>query len=113
MLQARDHFERQQPGEKRIIEYIISISDPSERRAALDKAVTPGPTRFTDTHDYLWATPQVGSACVCVRVGGCVVRVQGVVDLGRGCALRLCWLRDQQQHWGCKKWNLASACATS
>lgn len=78
--QARDHFERQQPAEKRIIEYICSIPDPAERRAALDKAVEPGPTRYTDTHDYLWATPQVGSAypdvhvhgtatCVCVCVG--------------------------------------------
>ncbi|GFR51166.1 hypothetical protein Agub_g13524, partial [Astrephomene gubernaculifera] len=55
---ARDHFDRQQPAEKRIIEYILSVSDPTERRNLLDKAVTPGPTRATDTHDYLYSTPQ-------------------------------------------------------
>lgn len=55
---ARDHFDRQQPAEKRIIEYIISVSDPQERRNMLDKAVTPGPVRATETHDYLYSTPQ-------------------------------------------------------
>jgi len=56
--QARDYFERRQPSEKRIIEYLVSITDPTERRNQLDKAVTPGPTPMTDTHDYMWSTPQ-------------------------------------------------------
>ncbi len=42
---ARDYFDRQQPAEKRIIEYLCSIPDPQERRNQLDQAVTPGPTR--------------------------------------------------------------------
>jgi hypothetical protein len=29
--QARDHFERQQPKEKRILEYLLTIRDPVER----------------------------------------------------------------------------------
>jgi hypothetical protein len=37
---------RQQPVEKRVIEYLISIPDPTERRNQLDQAVTPGPTRW-------------------------------------------------------------------
>eukprot|EP00798_Chlamydomonas_sp_ICE-L_P027497 gene27497-4806_t len=46
---ARDHFDREKSAEKRIIE---------ERSRMLDEAVTPGPTRFTDTHDYMYSTPQ-------------------------------------------------------
>lgn len=30
--QARDHFDRQQPKEKRILEYLLTIRDPTERR---------------------------------------------------------------------------------
>ncbi|GAX73760.1 hypothetical protein CEUSTIGMA_g1211.t1 [Chlamydomonas eustigma] len=56
--QARDHFERQQPKEKRILEYLLTIRDPVERTNQLDKAITPGPTPNTDTHDYMWTTPQ-------------------------------------------------------
>lgn len=107
--QARDHFDRQQPKEKRILEYLLTIRDPTERRCVncltwvqvalqlqqqrddcaanglvvmgtqhaeccwhqlppvllvcrcsnqLDKAVTPGPTRTTDSHDYMWTTPE-------------------------------------------------------
>jgi len=56
--QARDYFDRQKPSEQRILEYLISISDPSERSRQLDDAVTPGPTRLTDTHDYMYSTPQ-------------------------------------------------------
>ncbi|PNH08823.1 hypothetical protein TSOC_004608 [Tetrabaena socialis] len=55
---ARDYFDRQQPAEKRIIEYIITITDPTERRNMLEKAITPGPVRATETHDYLYSTPQ-------------------------------------------------------
>ncbi|MEW5304685.1 MAG: hypothetical protein WDW36_007278 [Sanguina aurantia] len=55
---ARDQFDRQQPKEKRILEYLCTISDPLERRSQLDKAVTPGPTPATDSHDYLYSTPQ-------------------------------------------------------
>ncbi len=85
---ARDYFDRQQPVEKRIIEYLLTIPDPQERRNQLDAAITPGPTRSvdedgvmlrdaasvkcrkpyrmsrhntrraTDTHDYMWSTPQ-------------------------------------------------------
>lgn len=29
--QARDHFDRQQPKEKRILEYLLTIRDPVER----------------------------------------------------------------------------------
>lgn len=29
-----------------------------ERSSQLDKAVSPGPTRSTDTHDYMWTTPE-------------------------------------------------------
>ena len=29
---ARDHFDRQQPKEKRILEYLLTIRDPLERR---------------------------------------------------------------------------------
>uniref|UniRef100_A0A7S3QLQ9 Uncharacterized protein n=1 Tax=Dunaliella tertiolecta TaxID=3047 RepID=A0A7S3QLQ9_DUNTE len=54
---ARDHFDRQQPVEKRVIEYLVSIPDPAERRTQLDNALTPGPSRGTDTHDYMWTTP--------------------------------------------------------
>ena len=46
-MQARDYFERQQPPEKRIIEYLVSIPDPTERSRLLDQALTPGPTRYT------------------------------------------------------------------
>ncbi len=28
---ARDHFDRQQPKEKRILEYLLTIRDPTER----------------------------------------------------------------------------------
>jgi hypothetical protein len=42
---ARDYFDRQQPAEKRIIEYLCSIPDPAERRNQLGAALTPGPTR--------------------------------------------------------------------
>jgi hypothetical protein len=38
-------------------EYLITIRDTSERSRQLDAAVTPGPTKFTDSHDYLWSTP--------------------------------------------------------
>ncbi|GLI70397.1 hypothetical protein VaNZ11_015180 [Volvox africanus] len=55
---ARDHFDRQQPAEKRIIEYLLNVVDPTERRNMLDQAVTPGPVRATETHDYLYSTPQ-------------------------------------------------------
>ncbi|PNW69832.1 hypothetical protein CHLRE_18g748397v5 [Chlamydomonas reinhardtii] len=55
---ARDHFDRQQPAEKRIIEYLLTVTDPTERRNLLDKAITPGPIRMTETHDYLYSTPQ-------------------------------------------------------
>ncbi|GLC45942.1 hypothetical protein PLESTF_000714900 [Pleodorina starrii] len=55
---ARDHFDRQQPAEKRIIEYLLQVSDPMERRNMLDQATTPGPVRATETHDYLYSTPE-------------------------------------------------------
>ncbi|GIL63110.1 hypothetical protein Vafri_17236 [Volvox africanus] len=55
---ARDHFDRQQPAEKRIIEYLLNVVDPTDRRNMLDQAVTPGPVRATETHDYLYSTPQ-------------------------------------------------------
>jgi len=42
---ARDHFDRQQPVEKRVIEYLCSIPDPAERRTQMDNAFTPGPSR--------------------------------------------------------------------
>ena len=38
-------------------EYLITLRDPSERSRQLDQAVTPGPTKYTDSHDYLWSTP--------------------------------------------------------
>lgn len=57
-IRAKDYFDRQQPKEKRIIEYLLSIADPMERTAQLDKAVTPGPEHFGDTHDWMWSTPQ-------------------------------------------------------
>eukprot|EP00878_Enallax_costatus_P046516 GHUV01056613.1.p1 GENE.GHUV01056613.1~~GHUV01056613.1.p1 ORF type:complete len:152 (-),score=32.18 GHUV01056613.1:83-538(-) len=56
-VRARDYFDRQQPAEKRILEYLVTIRDRSERSRQLDAAVTPGPTRFTDSHDYLYSTP--------------------------------------------------------
>ncbi|KAJ9510209.1 hypothetical protein QJQ45_015697, partial [Haematococcus lacustris] len=55
---AKDQFDRQQPAEKRILEYLMTIKDPAERRRQLDMAITPGPTRATETHDYMWSTPQ-------------------------------------------------------
>eukprot|EP00198_Chlamydomonas_reinhardtii_P005913 XP_001695249.1 predicted protein [Chlamydomonas reinhardtii] len=55
---ARDHFDRQQPADPRIIEYLLTVTDPTERRNLLDKAITPGPIRMTETHDYLYSTPQ-------------------------------------------------------
>ncbi|GIM11879.1 hypothetical protein Vretimale_15350 [Volvox reticuliferus] len=55
---ARDYFDRQQPAEKRIIEYLLNVVDPTERRNMMDQAVTPGPVRATETHDYLYSTPQ-------------------------------------------------------
>lgn len=56
-VRARDHFDRQQPQEKRILEYLVSIRDRSERSKLLDQAITPGPVRGTDSHDYLYSTP--------------------------------------------------------
>jgi hypothetical protein len=56
-VRARDYFDRQQPKEKRILEYLVTMRDRTERSRMLDQAVTPGPTRFTDSHDYLWSTP--------------------------------------------------------
>jgi hypothetical protein len=56
-IRAKDYFDRQQPKEKRILEYLMQIADPLERSAQLDKAVTPGPEHFGDTHDYFWTTP--------------------------------------------------------
>lgn len=56
-VRARDYFDRQQPREKRILEYLVTMRDRTERSRQLDAAVTPGPTRFTDSHDYLWSTP--------------------------------------------------------
>lgn len=56
-VRARDYFDRQQPREKRILEYLVTVRDRTERSRMLDQAVTPGPTRFTDSHDYLWSTP--------------------------------------------------------
>lgn len=55
---ARDIFERQQPKERRIIEYLLTIRDPQERINQLDAAVTPGPEYLTEQRDYLWTTPQ-------------------------------------------------------
>ena len=55
--QARDYFDRQQPKEKRILEYLLTIRDPSERSNQLDKAITPGPTMNTDSHDFMFTTP--------------------------------------------------------
>ncbi|KXZ53007.1 hypothetical protein GPECTOR_8g376 [Gonium pectorale] len=55
---ARDYFDRQQPVEKRIIEYLLKVADPTERRNLLDQAVTPGPVRATETHDYMYSTPE-------------------------------------------------------
>ncbi|GBF92429.1 hypothetical protein Rsub_04533 [Raphidocelis subcapitata] len=56
-LRARDYFDRQQPREKRILEYLVTLRDTAERSRQLDAAVTPGPTKFSDSHDYLWSTP--------------------------------------------------------
>ena len=56
-VRARDYFDRQQPREKRILEYLVNIRDRAERSRQLDAAVTPGPTRYTDSHDFLWSTP--------------------------------------------------------
>jgi hypothetical protein len=56
-LRARDYFDRQQPREKRILEYLVTIRDRSERSRQLDAAVTPGPTKYTDSHDYMWSSP--------------------------------------------------------
>ncbi|KAF8055819.1 hypothetical protein HT031_006594 [Scenedesmus sp. PABB004] len=56
-VRARDYFDRQQPKEKRILEYLVSMRDRGERSRQLDAAVTPGPTRYTDSHDYLFSTP--------------------------------------------------------
>ncbi len=56
-IRARDYFERQQPVEKRILEYLITLRDPKQRSQELDAAVTPGPTRQTDSHDYMYTTP--------------------------------------------------------
>lgn len=56
-VKARDYFDRQQPREKRILEYLVTMRDRGERSRQLDAAVTPGPTRYTDSHDYLWSTP--------------------------------------------------------
>eukprot|EP00879_Flechtneria_rotunda_P007889 GHRR01008266.1.p1 GENE.GHRR01008266.1~~GHRR01008266.1.p1 ORF type:complete len:411 (+),score=155.79 GHRR01008266.1:362-1594(+) len=56
-VRARDYFDRQQPREKRILEYLVTIRDRSERTRQLDAAITPGPTRYTDSHDFLWSTP--------------------------------------------------------
>lgn len=56
-VRARDYFDRQQPREKRILEYLVTMRDRTERSRQLDAAVSPGPTRFTDTHDYLWSSP--------------------------------------------------------
>jgi hypothetical protein len=56
-IRAKDYFDRQQPKEKRILEYLMQIADPAERSAQLDKAVTPGPELLGDTHDYFWTTP--------------------------------------------------------
>lgn len=55
---ARDQFDRQQPTEQRIIKHLVKITDPGERSRALDDAVTPGPTRASETHDYMYSTPQ-------------------------------------------------------
>jgi hypothetical protein len=41
------------------VEYLLSVPDPTERRNLLDQAVTPGPQRATETHDYMFTTPQV------------------------------------------------------
>ena len=57
-VRARDYFDRKQPVEKRILEYLVTIRDPAERSRQLESALTPGPTRYTDTHDYMWSTPQ-------------------------------------------------------
>jgi hypothetical protein len=56
-IRAKDYFDRQQPKEKRILEYLLQLGDPAERSAQLDKAVTPGPEQFGETHDYFWTTP--------------------------------------------------------
>jgi tetratricopeptide (TPR) repeat protein len=56
-VKARDYFDRQQPQEKRILEYLVTIRDRTERSRLLDQAVTPGPVRGTDSHDYLYSTP--------------------------------------------------------
>jgi hypothetical protein len=56
-LRARDYFDRQQPREKRILEYLVTLRDRAERSRQLDAAVTPGPTKYTDSHDYLWSSP--------------------------------------------------------
>lgn len=56
-LRARDYFDRQQPKEKRILEYLVTVRDRAERSRLLDSAVTPGPSRFTDSHDYMWSSP--------------------------------------------------------
>jgi len=56
-VKARDHFDRQQPQEKRILEYLVTLRDRNERSRLLDQAVTPGPVRGTDSHDFLYSTP--------------------------------------------------------
>jgi hypothetical protein len=57
-VRARDYFDRKQPVEKRILEYLVTMRDPAERSRQLEAAITPGPTRYTDTHDYMYSTPQ-------------------------------------------------------
>jgi hypothetical protein len=57
-VKARDYFDRQQPQEKRILEYLVTLRDRAERSRLLDQAVTPGPVRGTDSHDYLYSTPE-------------------------------------------------------
>jgi hypothetical protein len=37
--------------------WLLLFVTPS-RRNQLDKAITPGPTPNTDSHDYMWTTPQ-------------------------------------------------------
>lgn len=55
-MQETQH--RQQPAPARILKFLVSIEDPSERLTQLENAFTPGPELETEREDFLQCEPQ-------------------------------------------------------
>eukprot|EP00899_Mesostigma_viride_P026231 jgi/Mesvir1/6793/Mv08995-RA.1 len=55
---TKNNYSRQMPAEVRILRHLLNIESPSERRAAMAEAFTPGMQYESYAEDYIYSTPQ-------------------------------------------------------